>query len=215
MITVVILNNDEPNVVQLTFENIYHELKDIYGSELLIKDRWFDLEDINNKLVCFVEADCLVSPGYFKKQLEQFKGSGNPRTIGVMSSATAVSYWNNKIYGYAVGMDYIGVRPFREPKSSHPFMVPVAYIPGAIIRLSMLKNCLKSTKLVTTDLVDLSRMICLAFWERSADSGRNGHEVYVNPEVTYLTTENYVNDIHSSDFTIGSEVLNLFNRSMI
>lgn len=211
MITVVILDNGEPNVTQLTFENLYRELKDIYGSELLIKDRWFDLENIKNRYICFVEADCLVSPGYFKAQLEGFSKKGFSRNMGIMSSATAVNYWDNKIYGYKVGP---GIIPNRQPKSSNPFSTQVAFIPGSIIRMTMLKACLRKLNNYD-DLVRLSTELSMAFWEKSALSDGKGYRVYVNPKVSYLTTEDYVNDIGNFGVSISEEAVSLFKRESI
>jgi hypothetical protein len=72
MVSVVIRDNGEQSVIQYTFEKLYTELKDILGSELLVKKDW-EIAHIKNRFVCFVEPDCLVSEGYFKKQLELFE----------------------------------------------------------------------------------------------------------------------------------------------
>ena len=215
MVSVVILDNGEQNVIQLTFENLYRELKDIYGSELLIRDKWFDLTDIKNRYVCFVEPDCMVSEGYFKAQLEGFTKKGYSRNTGIMSASTAINYWDNKIYGYKTGVDFIGVMPNRQPKSSVSFAVQVAYIPGAIIRMSMLQTCLKKMDLQNNDLVNLSTEVSMAFWHRSAESQGKGYRIYLNPKVSYLTTEDYVNDIGKFDVPVTSEVVNLFSRQSI
>lgn len=209
MLTVVIRDNGEPNVVQLTFENLYSELKDIYGSELLVRDRWFDLDNVKNRYVCFVEADCLVSPGYFKAQMEGLNKKGYSRLTGVMSGATAINYWPNQIYGYQAGL-VDGLLPNRKPKSSVPFTVQVAYIPGAILRMTMLKTALQDLKFdgLEEDLVYLSGELSIAFWKR-------GYRVYVNPKASYLTTEEYVNDIGSFGTSMNEEVLNLFLRESI
>lgn len=211
MVSVVILNNGEPNVIQLTFENLYKELKDIYGSELLIRDKWFDIEGVKNKYVCFVEADCLVSEGYFKILLDDFIKKGAPRNEAVMSSSTSVNYWNNRHYGYTAGTT---VRPNREKRSSRSFTVQVAYIPGAIIRLKMLKPCLKDLS-IYDDLVQLSAELSMAFWKRSAELEGKGYRVYLNPKVSYLTTEKYVNDIGKFNVPLSEEVVDLFQRESI
>lgn len=215
MVSVIILNNGEPNVVQFTFDNLYHELKDIFGSELLIKDRWFDLEGVKNRYVCFVEADCLVTPGYFKLMLDGFLSKGFSRSMGILSSATAINYWDNKIYGYEFTPN--GVTPNRQPKSTNSFAVEVAYIPGSIIRMSMLKTCLAKLKTpgLHNDLVYLSSMLCKGFWTRSAESGGRGYRVWLNPKATYLTTEDYVNDLGKFPLPLSEEINNLFSRESI
>lgn len=214
MISVVILDNGEHNVVQLTFENLYKELKDIYGSELLIKDKWFNLENIKNRYVCFVEADCLVESGYFEAMLEKFKEKGYSRNMAMMSSSTSVNYWNNKIYGYHLG-ELDGIVPNRQPKSRVPFTVEVAYIPGAIIRVSMLKTILKDFNHQTNDLVYLSSELSMAFWKKSAESQGKGYRIYLNPRISYLTTEGYVNDLGKFNPNLTDNVMNLFAKESI
>lgn len=215
MVSVVILDNGEPNVVQLTFDNLYKELKDIYGSELLIKDKWFDLSDIKNRYVCFVESDCLVDKGYFHSQLEKFMEKGYSRNMGIMSSATSVCYWDNKIYGYNINTSINRLLPNREAKSSSPFTVEVAYIPGAIIRVSMLKTILKDLEISSGNLVDLSSELSMAFWKRSAASEGKGYRIYLNPKTSYLTTEDYVNDITNPTSEVSAKVLSLFTKELI
>lgn len=210
MVSVVILDGGEPNVTQLTFENLYKELKDIPGSELLIKSSWLDIEGIKNRYICFVEPDCLVSPGYFNHQLEGYKKRGYSRLTGIMSSTTAISYWDNIIYGYCAGSNLLGTMPNRQKKSSSPFTVQVAYIPGAVIRMTMLKTVLKDLKAegITSDLVYFSSELSLAFWRR-------GYRVILNPHSTYLTTEDYVNDIGLFPVNRTPELAALFSRESI
>lgn len=208
MISVIILDGGEPSVVDLTFRNLFKELKDIPDSELLIKRDWFDLEGIKNRYVCFVEPDCLVAEGYFKKQLEGFKKRGYSRLTGVMSSTTAVTYWDNKIYGYQVGSGQ-GTMPNRKKKSSSPFTVQVAYIPGAILRMTMLQTCLGDIQIdLKNDLVYLSQELSIAFWKR-------GYRVICNPQTTYCTTEDYVNDIGVFPVALDDKLISQFSRESI
>lgn len=215
MITVVILDKGESNVTQLTFENLYRELKDIDGFDLLIKDKWFDLEGIKNPYICFVEADCLIQQGYFKSQLERFSEKGYSRNMAIMSSTTSICYWNNKIYGYRVDLGGEGVVPNREPKSRVPFTVEVAYIPGAVIRVSMLKTILKDFTHQTEDLVYLSSEISMALWRKSAESQGKGYRIYLNPKTSYLTTEDYVNDLGRFETKTNDKVMSLFSKESI
>lgn len=216
MISVAILDNGEPNVIQLTFENLYEEIKDIYGAELLVKDAWFDLSDIKNRYVCFVEPDCLVEKGYFKSQMEKFKEKGYSRNMGIMAASTAVCYWDNKIYGYSVGKTIQGILPVLKPSSRIPHTVEIAYIPGAIIRVSMLKTILEEMKAINYEnMVKLSVDLSMAFWRKSAASDGKGYRVYMNPRTSYLTTEDYVNGISNHDANMSTEILNLFAKESI
>lgn len=61
MITVIIRHEGEDNVIKLTYENLWRELKDITGASLRVSPTWFGaLEEVKTKFVCFVESDCLV-----------------------------------------------------------------------------------------------------------------------------------------------------------
>lgn len=203
MITVIIRNDGEDSVTQMTYEGIWKELKDIPGSEIIISENWFDyLSKIKNKYVCFVEADCLVSPGYFVEQIKEFRI--NPgRKISMLTSKTAVERWNNCFYGYFIEYKFTqDVVPVRDKKSNKAYPIQVGYLPGAIIRLSMLNDALKELNVDNSwknDLVYLSSELSLAFWRQGANGDskkvQNGNPVYINPSVTYVTTEDYVNDI--------------------
>lgn len=218
MVSVILKDCGEPKVVQLTFENLYTELKDIPGSELLVKDSW-NAADVKNRFVCFVEADCLLSEGYFKKQLEAFRGL-SPRVVALAPSV-AVSYWDNKFYGYYLGLE--GTIPNRRQKGNNPHPLQVAYIPGTLIRTSSLKKLLPklAASEETDDLVYYSTRLSMGFWEKGITlddkhpEGQLGTQIYINPAVTYLSTEDYINDIADYPQAITGDLLTLFERESI
>mgnify|MGYP003450299095 FL=1 len=105
MLSVVILDDGEPNVIKLTYENLHKETKQIQDSELIVAKDWFDaLSVIKNKYVCLVEPDCLVSSGYFSSQMGLFKKNPYMRKLAMLSSATGVNNWANRVYGYKLGV---------------------------------------------------------------------------------------------------------------
>lgn len=219
MVSVIIRDNGEQSVIQYTFEKLYTELKDVMGSELLIKEDW-DVSHIKNRFICFVEPDCLVSEGYFKQQLELFK-TLSPRVI-MLSSETAVKYWDNCIYGYY--LEDARVIPNRKPKANRCYPVQVAYIPGTIIRTSSLKKLLKQMPLprgYENDLVYYSSLISLSSWEKGLTfddkhpEGQLGSQIQINPGVTYVTTEDYVNDLAKFPEIVAAKVIRLFEKESI
>jgi len=213
MLTVVILDNQEPKVIQLTYENLHRELKVIANSELIVAGNWLDsLGDIKNNYVCFVEADCLVNSGYFSSQLGLFKKSP-ARKLAMLSSAIGVNNWANRFYGYSLGNNFSeGIIPNKEKKSTSVYPVQIGYVPGSVMRVSMLKEALQELGLgnnVHLDLIKFSTDLSLAFW-RQAD----GNRVHINPNTTYVTTEDYVNDIGK----VGAEakdLVDMFRRELI
>lgn len=219
MVSVIVLDNGEPSVIQYTFEKLYTELKDISGSELLIKKEW-EITHVKNRYVCFVEADCLVSEGYFKKQLEMFK-TLSPR-VTMLSSVTAVRRWDNCIYGYFI--DDARIIPNRKSKSKRSYPVQIAYIPGTIIRTSSLNKLLKQITIpkgYLNDLVYYSSLVSLNSWEKGLifddkhPEGQLGSQLYLNPEVTYATTEDYANDLADFPELLNEKVTRLFEKESI
>lgn len=196
MLTVVIRDNGEDNVTQLTYENLWRELKDIPDSELLILKNWSDgLEGILNKYICFVEADCLVSSGYFTSQLGLLKKDAYFRKLAMLSTTTGVNNWANRFYGYHIDLGHGGkVTPTLQKRSSAVDAVQIGYFPGALLRVKMLRSNLdilkNFEKQKTQDLVRLSTDFSLAFWRQG-----DGNRVHINPNAVYVTTEDYVNDL--------------------
>lgn len=202
MITVYIKDNGEPNVIKLTYENLFKELKDIPKSEIVIVNKWFEaLDSTKNPYACFVEADCLVNSGYFSSQLGLIKKNSN-RNIAILSSATGVNDWGNKFYGYHIGNNYTdGLIPCRDKKSKYIYPVQVAFLPGALVRRNMLGKIMKDLNWpvgIQRDLRLLSATVSFEFWKRD-----DGFRVYINPNATYVSTEDSINDISHPDANMG------------
>lgn len=196
MITIAIRDNGEPNVIKLTYENLHKELKDIPGADLIVVDNWFDAipRAKKNLYVCFVEADCLVSSGYFASQLGLFKKNPYFRKLAMLSSATGVNDWGNRFYGYSLGNNYTdGIIPNKDKKSNVVYPIQIGYVPGALIRIGMLTKVLNDLKLnngIERDLVYLSTVLSLGFWGQG-----DGNRVHINPNTTYVSTEDYINEL--------------------
>lgn len=212
MLSVIIKSNGEDNVVKLTYENIWRELKDISDSELIVSDHW-NPDEVSNRYVCFLEADCLVNSGYFTSQMGLFKKNPMYRKLAMLSSAVAVNDWHNRFYGYELGNHYTdGVLPIKDKKSTKVYPVQIGYVPGAIMRVGMLKKVFKDLKLdnsIEEDLVYYSTQISLAFWRQG-----DGNPVHINPNTTYVTTEDYVNDIGKFD-TSAADLVGMFSKESI
>lgn len=219
MLTVVIKDNGESSVTKFTYDHLWRELKDIPGSQLLVEQNWFDgLLNIKNHYICFVEPDCLVNSGYFTSQLRLFKkaskqnGASASNKTAVMSASTAVINWANKIFGYAFQIENTdGIVPNRDKKSRYVYPVQLAYIPGAIVRVSMLNQLLENgvIDIAEEDIVLLSAQMSLGFWRQG-----DGNRVYINPNATYVTTEAYINDIKHLELDV-EDLLGMFKKESI
>lgn len=212
MLTVIIKDDGEKSVVDLTYKNLWRELKDIPGAELLVSKDWLSgLSKVKNTYVCFVEADCLVSSGYFDSMIGLFSKTPMLRKLAMMSSSTCVGIWVNKFYGYSIqnADKKPFIQPNREMKSRAVYPVQVGYVPGALIRTASLKTLLAGTKVDVNNLMLLSSQISLGFWGQG-----DGNRVHINPNSAYVTTETYVNDLGQFNPGIG-ELMDLFNRESI
>jgi len=218
MLSIVILDSGEPNVIKLTYENLFREIKSIPDGELLVEKDWFNaLDKIHNKYVCFVEPDCLVSGGYFASQMGLFNKSGYTRKLAMMSSAIGINNWANRIYGFKLDSDLAdGIIPVKEKTSNSVHPVQMGFVPGSIIRVSMLRKALEELKITSykdTNLVALSAEISLAFWKQG-----DGNRVHINPNSTYVTTEDYVGDIFNPSMKLKidpSDLIKVFKRELI
>lgn len=192
MLSIILPRWAEPKVIHLTQENLQRELNQVVGSELLVTDDWGEgIAKCRTEFISLVEPDCLVNSGYFSSLTGLFKKNKQFRQLGAMGSSVGVTSWHNRIFGYDLGAKASdGVMPVREKKSIKPYNQGVIYIPGAVLRVSTLKRILKDNDSVmnyTQDLVYFSTKLSLEMWR---------HKCYVsiNPNTTYVTTEDYVGD---------------------
>ncbi len=215
MLSVVILDGGEENVIKLTYEQLFKELKSLPETELIVAKDWFDaLSVIHNKFVCFVEPDCLVNSGYFSSQMGLFKKSSQLRKLAMLSSSTGVNTWANRVFGYCLGNDYSdGLIPVKEKHSSAVYPVQVGFLPGSIIRVEQLKKALASLNMnnhKAVDLVTLSALVSLEFWRQG-----DGNRVHINPNATYVSTEDYVGDIHKVPAEVPEKLVAMFKQESI
>lgn len=212
MLSVIIPKTAEPTVVKLTEENLRKETVP-FGSELLLTDSWGQgLAKCKTEFICFVEPDCLISSGYFQSMLGLFRKNKYYRQLGVMGSATGIDNWANKVYGFRIGENFSdGVIPEQEQKSTAPYPAPIVFIPGAILRVSTLKRIMKTNpKLFESyqaDLVYFSTLLCLEIW-------RHNGRVGLNPNSTYVTTEDYVGEQGKFDPEAG-DLISLFKAEQL
>lgn len=233
MLNIIIKNSGEPKVIELTYENIWREVKDIPDVKLVVSDYWFDAIDKSN-YICFLEPDCLVNSGYFTSMLGLLKKHPMSKMIGMMSSATGVNDWSNKFYGYSADSVWSKpseeistktpfIKPNKEMKSKNVYPVQIGYVPGAIIHTKMLIDLLHNLDASNgweKDLNYLSNQISLGFWaggikpDDRHPSGQVGKRVYINPNSTYVTTENYVNELVPYDPRMN-DLMEMFRKESI
>lgn len=222
MLTCVIKRSAEPDIVQLTQKSIMNELWQIPGSEMLLEDSWTEgLRKVRTPYVCLVEPECVLSSGYIAsnfgilKKLSTgvgpYKGGGYTK-LAMLASCLGVKTFDNRIYNYELksvrdGQDlrYYQIRPERNKRSSQPYDVQVAFVPGAIIRYASIKDDIDSLPWDVKNLIEMSTAVCFNLWN-------TGRRIKVNPNTTYVSGELYLEDPPKFKHNLPDHAGSLFAR---
>lgn len=215
MITILLLDNGERTVIQMTYKDIWREIKDIPNAKIIVTDNWIEeVAKVDTKYACIVEADCLLSSGYFHSLLGFIKKNDMElNKMAMMSSTTAVRNWAVRFYGFSVGNEHLDkIFPNVKKKDTNRsfYTVQIGYIPGAILRTKFLKQIVEDIKPQLSwhkDTVFLSAQLSVGFWEKN-------WMVYIAPAVAYCTTEDYVNDVASFELD-NTDILKKFKRESV
>lgn len=134
------------------------------------------LKHASGEYVCFVESGADLSQGYFWENLRIFTSQPSFRKLAIVSSAVQDPEHDTHVYGYLLSTSGSKptVMPSHLPSSSQPYAIQVAYIPGSIIRRSVLEG----EKFTKDTLADSARL-SLRLWSE-------GSRVYLNPHATYF-----------------------------
>lgn len=188
MLTVIIRRNAEPTVIQMTEEAIMRELNSINGSEMLLEDTWTaGLRKVRTPFVCLVESDCVLSANFLSSNVGLMDKSGEKgggyMKLALLGSCLGVNNFVNRIYNYRIVDNRLTVE--RDKLSSSPYQVEVAFVPGAIMRYSSIKDSVDFLPWDIKNLVEMSSEICLHLWN-------TGRRIQVNPNTTYVSSETYL-----------------------
>ncbi len=228
MITVIVKRNDEPNVIQLTQFNVMNELKHLSNSEMLLEESWAEgLRRVRTPYVCLVEADCVLSKGYFLSNVTLMKqktapgtnsgkgmkwggshgGGGNARCV-MLSSTLGVRNFNNAIYSYSLTNTQLGVQPNLDKQATDLYPAQVGFVPGAIIRMSSIKNDIDNLPWDDRDLVRMSTAISFHFWGSE-------RRVEINPNMTYVSNQANLEYPKKFNFELSRKVTRTFSGENI
>lgn len=232
MLTVVIKKSDDLDASQMTQKTILKELWAIPESEMLLEDSWLQgLKKVRTPFVCLVEADCILSASYIasnfnllrKSQSQALGGKGTGRGMGggglmklaVLSSCLGIKDFSNRIYNYRLAKVEDGpsmkgwhIQPQRESRDIHLYMVQVGFIPGAIMRMSSIKDSIETLDWDQPDLVKMSTEVCFHLW------GTN-RRVALNPSTTYVTDTIGLDNPPLFSVKISTVVANTFNKEYL
>ena len=214
MITAIIRRRQEPTVVQMTEESVLRALADVNGSELLLVDNWEDgIKQARTPFICLLEDDCELSSNYFSSNVNLFLKNSFYRKLAMVSSCVGIKRFDNRIYNYEFAknktetedleiIDWM-VTPSTKKSASGLYHVQVGFVPGAIIR----RSAIEGVKLPwgKPHLVEMSAEISLYFWN-------TGRRVQVNPNTTYVSTEDYLDTSCCHGIRIPLVASNTFSK---
>lgn len=236
MITVVIRRTDEPKVIQMTQSDLVKQLGDIQGAEIILEDTWGEgLKRVRTPYVSLIEPDCVFSSSYYSSNYGLIKkahektgngrmGAGGYQSLAMISSCLGVRDFANRIYNFELDkvrikdtfktsegdltMKEWHIMPNRNKLSSVLYHVQVGFVPGAIIRMSALKDIIEDELWAGEDLVKLSTALSFYLWD-------TGRRIQLNPNTTYVSTDNNLEQPPLFEVKVPNKVGNIFYKEEI
>lgn len=189
---------------ELTREWCLNDLKGISSEVIIAKDWATGYAMSEGEFVCFLEPDCVFSPGYFRELIGLFDINPSFRKLAMITPVLAVNDWKKQVYGYRLATN--GILPISKQSSSEVYLIQLGYIPGAIIRRSALSS-LAPTYLA--DILTQSIKLSIYFWN-------NGQRVALNPRVVYVTTNEDLNQPLLMEHVIDlAPLMDMWRRELI
>lgn len=226
MLTIVIKRDKDPNVNLLTELQMTKYLWQIAeGGEVLLEDTWQQgLKKVNTPYVCLVDADCVLSGNYvssnyslMKKTEGKMGQGGGYNKLAMLSSPVGIKEFANRIFNYRLEktsstkeidleIKTWNIQPNRDKRGMKLYSVQVGFVPGAVIRMSALDSKMIDNPFWdNVNAIKLSTVLSLHFWD-------TGRRIAINPNTTYVSTRDYLENPPLFDVDITDKVANLFVR---
>lgn len=234
MISIVIKRTDEPKVIQMTQADLVRQLSDIRGAEIILEDTWTEgLKKVRTPYVSLVEPDCVFSAHYYSSNMglitkahekvaatsSQPMGGGGYQKLAMISSCLGVKDFGNRIYSYELdkvkdgdvnGIELKGwhILPTRKKLNMKLYHVQVGFVPGAIIRMSAIKDIIEDELWNGEDLVKLSTALSFYFWD-------TGRRIQLNPNTTYVSSDKNLENPPLFEIKVPTKVSSIFHQEGI
>lgn len=176
--------------------------------EIITAPTWNDGLDVAaGEYVCFVEPEAHFSDNFFHDLLDVFLEQPSFRKLAFVAPSGSKPSWmsTKRVYGYKI-TDSTIVPSFAK-SSIAPYSIQIGYLPGAIIRKSILGNLDDVQK----DPIMGSVRMCLKFWANGLRCLIDPRAVYTVP-VTPIELGIYIKDGLPEDI---EELVNMFERESI
>lgn len=233
MITVVIRRTEEPKVIQMTQSDLVKQLGSINGAEIILEDTWSEgLKKVRTPYVSLVEPDCVFSSSYYSsnygliakahaktgqyKDWQRYGGGGGYQKLAMVASCLGIKDFNNRIYNFELDKVNDGetnkvklkgwhIVPSKRKLDLKLYHVQVGFVPGAVIRMSAIKDIIEDKMWEDSDLVRLSTALSFYFWD-------TGRAVQLNPNTTYVSSDDNLEKPPLFDTKVPDKVANIFTQ---
>lgn len=145
--------------------------------EIVSASTWKEgLKLAKGEYVCLIEPEARVSDNFFHDLLDVFLEQPSFRKLAFVASSVSKPAWfdSKRIYGYNISET--GIAPIPVKSSISPYSIQIGYLPGAIIRKSVVQNL----EDIERDPVMGSVRMSLNFWS-------NGLRCLIDPRAVYVT----------------------------
>jgi len=232
MITVVIKRTDEPKVIQMTQSDLVKQLGSIDGAEIILEDTWGEgLKKVRTPYVSLVEPDCVFSASYFSSNVGLMKkahektdphkwgGGGGYQKLAMVASCLGVRDFGNRIYSFELdkvqegevsGVQMKGwhIIPNRQKLNMKLYHIQVGFVPGAVIRMSAIKDIIEDELWDGEDLVKLSTALSFYLWD-------TGRRIQLNPNTTYVSSDKNLEKPPLFETKVPAKVATIFHQEGI
>lgn len=196
------------------------------------------LKKIRTPYVSLVEPDCVFSAGYYASNVSLMAktlagvaggkgrgaGGGGYTKLAMISSCIGIHDFGNRVYNYQLSKVQLSdtyklpegdltmrswqIQPNHNKLNKSLYHAQVGFVPGAIIRMSAIKDIVDDELWEIPDMVKLSTALSFYFWD-------TGRRVQVNPNTTYVSADNNLEKPPLFETKVPDTVKNIFNQEGI
>lgn len=196
------------------------------------------LQKVRTPYVSLVEPDCVFSANYYASNFgliqkahakvqggeKQPMGGGGYQKLAMIASCLGIRDYGNRIYSYELGkiplegkfstpqgdlsMKEWHIVPARKKLNMKLYHVQVGFVPGAIIRVSAIKDIIDDDLWDGNDLVKLSTALSFYLWD-------TGRRIEVNPNTTYVSSDSNLEKPPLFAVKVPDKVANIFHQEGI
>lgn len=196
------------------------------------------LKKVRTPYVSLVEPDCVFSSSYYSSNCGLMKklqprvsdgskggnGGGGDMKLAMIASCLGIRDFGNRIYCYeldkvtddkgkldtgeSIEIKSWHIQPSRDKLDMELYQVQVGFVPGAVIRMSAIKDIIEDELWDGEDLVKLSTALSFYFWD-------TGRRIRLNPNTTYVSSNGSLENPPLFETKVPDKVASIFQQEGI